>query len=175
MLYLKALHIIFIVTWFAGLFYIVRLFVYHTEAQDKPGVEKKILSDQFKIMQSRLWYGITWPSAILTFIFGPWLLFETPAYLYQSYFIIKLFFVFVLAVYHLYCHKLFRELQKDIFSLSSGKLRIFNEVASVLLFAIVFLIVVKSNTGLMWMFVGLIALAAALYIAIQIYKKRRVK
>jgi len=68
--YLKALHIIFIVTWFAGLFYIVRLFIYHTEAQDEEEVARIILQKQYKIMSKRLWYGITWPSAILTAILG---------------------------------------------------------------------------------------------------------
>ncbi|MBN8702791.1 MAG: CopD family protein [Bacteroidetes bacterium] len=173
MLYIKALHIIFIVTWFAGLFYIVRLFVYHREAQEKPELEKNILSEQFKIMQRRLWYGITWPSAIFTFIFGPWLVYENPVFLYQAYFIVKLLFVFALGIYHVYCHKIFKEAQKDIFPLSSFKLRILNEVASILLVAIVFLIVVKSNSGLLWLLIGIVALVAAMYIAIQIYKKKR--
>ena len=70
--YVLSLHIIFIVTWFAGLFYIVRLFIYHTEAEAKPEPEKSILQNQYKIMEKRLWYGITWPSLVLTLIFGPW-------------------------------------------------------------------------------------------------------
>src|ERR1700722_9496832 len=74
--YLKALHIIFIVTWFAGMFYIVRLFIYNTEAGEREEVEKNILRRQFTIMIKRLWLGITWPSAILTFILGPWLMSE---------------------------------------------------------------------------------------------------
>jgi putative membrane protein len=73
--YIKSLHIIFIVTWFSGLFYIVRLFVYNTEAQEKPEAEKIILQRQFGIMIRKLWFGITWPSAILTLIFGPWMLY----------------------------------------------------------------------------------------------------
>ena len=72
-LYLKALHIIFMVTWFAGMFYIVRLFIYNTEANGKTEPERTILQKQFGIMIKRLWLGITWPSAILTLIFGPWL------------------------------------------------------------------------------------------------------
>ncbi len=68
--YIKALHIIFIVTWFSGMFYIVRLFIYNTEAGEKDAVEKNILRRQFSIMIKRLWLGITWPSAILTLIFG---------------------------------------------------------------------------------------------------------
>jgi putative membrane protein len=71
LLTVKALHIIFIVTWFAGLFYIVRLFVYQAEADQKEEPEKSILSKQYKIMAKRLWYGITWPSFVLTLLFGP--------------------------------------------------------------------------------------------------------
>ena len=72
--YALALHIIFVVTWFAGLFYIVRLFIYHTEAEQKAEPEKSILQTQYKLMEKRLWYGITWPSMILTLIFGPWVM-----------------------------------------------------------------------------------------------------
>lgn len=174
MLILLSLHIIFIVTWFAGLFYIVRLFIYHREAQDKPVAEKNILSAQYKIMQRRLWYGITWPSAVLTFIFGPWLLFAYfPGYLTQPFFILKLAFVFILALYHLQCHSIYKQLQQDIFKWSSFKLRIWNEVASILLVAIVFLIVLKQNNEYVWYGIGLFLLAAALFIGINIYKKSR--
>src|SRR6476661_6146732 len=73
--YIKALHIIFVVTWFSGLFYIVRLFIYTTEANEKPEPERTILIKQFQIMMKRLWYGITWPSAVLTLLFGLYTLF----------------------------------------------------------------------------------------------------
>ena len=72
-LYLKALHIIFVVTWFAGLFYIVRLFIYQTEAAQKPEPAREILQTQYKLMSKRLWYIITWPSAILASIFAFWI------------------------------------------------------------------------------------------------------
>ena len=91
--YIKALHIIFIVTWFAGMFYIVRLFIYNTEAAEKTGPEREILGTQFSIMIRRLWLGITWPSALLTLIFGPWLwilMGSTPRWL-----VIKIIFVVV--------------------------------------------------------------------------------
>src|SRR6185436_706557 len=97
-LYLKAIHIIFIVTWFSGMFYIVRLFIYNTEAAEKTDPEKTILQRQFSIMIKRLWLGITWPSAILTIIFGVWL-----AILYGSipnWLLIKLGFVALLYAYH---------------------------------------------------------------------------
>ena len=94
---IKALHIIFVVTWFAGLFYIFRLFVYHAEAQEKKEeLEREILIKQYKIMEWRLWYIITWPSAILTLIWGVWLLYFNPGYLSQPWMLLKLFFVFCL-------------------------------------------------------------------------------
>ncbi|MBW7915044.1 MAG: CopD family protein, partial [Taibaiella sp.] len=136
-LYIKALHIIFIVTWFSGLFYIVRLFVYNREAMDKPEPEKSILSKQYAIMIKRLWYGITWPSAILTLVFGLWMW-----YLYGTlpmWLAIKLLFVAGLFLYHLSLHVIFSQQQKGIYKYSSQQLRIWNEVATIFLVAIVML------------------------------------
>jgi putative membrane protein len=174
-LYIKSLHVIFIVTWFAGLFYIVRLFIYHTEAEVKQEPEKSILQKQYKIMSKRLWYGITWPSMILTIIFGGSLLWLQPYFLTQGYFILKLCFVAGLILYHMQCHVMFKQLQRDEVKHSSLKLRIWNEVATVLLFAIVFLIVLKSNTGWVWGMLGLVIFSATLMLAIKIYKKSREK
>ena len=89
----KALHLIFVITWFAGLFYIVRLFVYQIEALDKPSPEKEILGDQLKIMAYRLWYIITWPSMILTTIFAVWLLFLNVDLIHNDWMLVKLVFV----------------------------------------------------------------------------------
>lgn len=171
--YVLALHIIFIVTWFAGLFYIVRLFIYHTEANNQPEPDRSILQRQYKIMQKRLWYGITWPSMILTLIFGPWLLLLVPEYLSQGFFILKLCFVGILVLYHVQCHVIFKQLQADVIKYTSFKLRMWNEVATVLLVAIVFLIVLKSNTSLVWAMLGLMIFSATLLLAIKIYKKNR--
>lgn len=176
--YLKALHIIFVVTWFAGLFYIVRLFIYHVEAEDETPDTKAILQKQYKIMSKRLWYGITWPSAILTLIFALWLLFWTPqgqAYLLAPWMHIKLVFVTALYLYHFACQRIFSQLQKNEINYSSFKLRIWNEVATVLLFAIVFLVVLKSEVGWFWGVLGLIAFSILLMIGIKLYKKSREK
>ncbi len=174
-LYIKSLHIIFIVTWFAGLFYIVRLFVYHAEAEQKTEPEKSILQEQYKTMEKRLLYGITWPSMILTLVFGGWLLWLAPSFLSQGYFILKLCFVAGLILYHIQCHVIFKRLQRDEVRSSSFKLRIFNEVPTVILFAIVFLIVLKTNTGWVWGMLGLIIFSATLMLAIKLYKKSRDK
>jgi protoporphyrinogen IX oxidase len=170
-LYIKALHIIFIVTWFSGMFYIVRLFIYNTEAAEKPGPEREILLAQFGIMIKRLWLGITWPSAILTLIFGPWIwimLGSTPQWL-----VAKLVFVIILYAYHFSLHILYREQQKGIFRFSSQKLRIWNEMATLLLFAIVFLASVKQAMSWVFGIAGIVSLALVLMLAIRIYKKLR--
>lgn len=120
--YIKALHIVFIVTWFSGLFYIVRLFVYNTEAGEKNEVEKNILRSQFSIMIKRLWLGITWPSAILTLVFGPWLwilLDVLPGWL-----LVKLFFVAGLYAYHFTLHAIYKQQMNGVFKYSSQQLRI---------------------------------------------------
>ena len=103
MLWIKALHIVFVASWFAGLFYIVRLFVYQIEAASKPSPEKEILQKQYKIMTYRLWYIITWPSAILASIFAYWMLFFTDigkAWMLMPWMHVKLGFVFLLYLYH---------------------------------------------------------------------------
>lgn len=173
--YIKPLHIIFIVTWFAGLFYIVRLFIYHTEAETKSEPEKSILQKQYKLMEKRLWYGITWPSMILTLIFGSWLLWLHPGFLSMGFFILKLCFAGGLILYHIQCHVIFKQLQNDIVKSTSLKLRLWNELATVFLVAIVFLIELQSNTNWIWGMVGLIIFAVTLMLAIKIYKKSREK
>ena len=110
--YIKALHLIFVITWFAGLFYIPRLFIYQIEAQDKSDFERKILSVQLKIMSKRLWYIITWPSAILAIFFGLSLLNFAPYLLDQPWMHAKLLFVFILIAYHIKTHFIFKMFQK---------------------------------------------------------------
>lgn len=173
--YLKALHIIFVVTWFAGLFYIVRLFIYHREAMDKSLEEKKILIPQYQIMEKRLWYGITWPSAIVTLIFGLSLISNWMPITDHPWLIWKLAFVIGLFSYHLICHWLFKKLQKDEVIMSSYKLRIWNEVATLFLFAIVFLVVVKDELAWLKGIIGLLVLGVVLMMAIKFYRKRRLK
>src|SRR4051812_7794660 len=118
--YIKALHIIFIVTWFSGMFYIVRLFIYQTEANSKPEPEKAILTQQFSIMIRRLWMGITWPSAVLTLIFGPWMWYKLNTFHRPPHWLeIKLCFVIGLYVYHFSLHKIYKQLSKGVYNYSS--------------------------------------------------------
>jgi putative membrane protein len=166
--YIKALHLIFLVTWFSGLFYMVRLFVYHTEAAAKPEPDRTILSQQFRIMIRRLWLGITWPSAILTLIFGPWMMIlmgSMPTWL-----AIKLGFVLGLYIYHFSLQALYRQQMKGIFRFTSQQLRIWNEVATIFLVTIVMLAVVKQNLSWAWGLLGLVLFVILLMSAIKIYK-----
>ncbi len=169
-LYLKSLHLIFVITWFAGLFYIVRLFIYQTEAEKKESPEKEILQNQYKIMSRRLWYMITWPSAILATTFAVWILIQTPSYLTMSWMLIKIGFVGLLIIYHLACQKIYSQLQNDIIKYSSFKLRIWNEVATILLFAIVFLVVLKNSINWIWGVVGIVLVGILLMLGIKLYK-----
>ena len=177
-LYLKALHIIFIVTWFAGLFYFPRLFIYNTEAIDKPIAIKEALQLQFGIMMKRLWYGITWPSAVLTLIFGLWVLIKGPwfDFLFEPagrWLLIKLIFVFFLYLYHFSLHIIFKQQIKGVFKYSSQQLRIWNEVATIFLIAIVMLAIVRENISVVWGLVGLVLFIVLLMSAIRIYKMLR--
>ncbi len=171
----KALHIIFVVTWFAGLFYIVRLFIYQTEALEKEEPERSILSNQLAIMSKRLWFVITWPSAVLTLLFGPWLLIIQPSWLSMPFMHLKLAFVFLLLVYHLICHVLYKKLQHGIAKWSSSQLRLWNEVATLILVAVVFLIVLKNSLSWIWGTIGIFTFAIMMMIAIKIYKRIREK
>ncbi|MDX5477049.1 MAG: CopD family protein [Cyclobacteriaceae bacterium] len=173
--YLKALHIIFVITWFAGLFYIVRLFIYQAEVLEKPEYEKNILSPQLNLMAQRLWYIITWPSAILTLIFGFGVLFYRWGYMQLGFMHAKLGFVLLLYIYHFICHKIYKDLQSGKAKWTSTQLRMWNEVATVLLFAIVFLIVLKSLISVVWGIAGLLALSILMMLGIKWYKKIREK
>lgn len=173
--YIKALHLIFVITWFAGLFYIPRLFIYHIEATQKTASEQKILSEQLKLMSKRLWYIITWPSAILATFFAFWLLHLAPYWVEQPWMHAKLAFVVLLIVYHLKTHMIFKAFQRDEIKYSSNFMRIWNEGATLLLFAIVFLVILKNTLDMLYGLLGLIGLAIVLMLGIRLYKRTRGK
>lgn len=176
--YLKALHLIFVVTWFAGLFYIVRLFVYYAEAQQKPEAEQQILIPQYQLMSYRLWYIITWPSAILCSIFAYWILFFTEVgqvWLKMPWMHVKLVFVAFLYWYHWKCHLIFKSLQKNEQKYSSNFFRIFNEGATIILFAVVFLVILKNAINWIWGVLGIIVFSVVIMLGYQFYKRIREK
>lgn len=174
-LYLKSLHLIFVITWFAGLFYMVRLFVYHTEAKDKTEPEQSILIKQYQLMQKRLWYIITFPSAILATVFAIILLVMNPGLLQMGWMHIKLFFVVLLWLYHLKCHLIFLQLQQNIAKYSSSFYRVWNEVATLILFSVIFLVILKNSFDWIFGVIGLFGLSILLMLGIKFYKKIREK
>ncbi len=173
--YVLAIHIIFVVCWMAGLFYMVRLFIYHTEAQDKPEPDRTILSNQFVIMERKLWYIITVPSMFLVLAAGITMLFLVPGWLQQPWMHIKLAFVAGLVVYHYICQYKMKQMEKGVFSWTSTQLRIWNEVSTIFLFAIVFLVVLKSAVNWIFGVVGIVLLSLILMIGVKIYKYYRTK
>ena len=161
------------VSWFAGLFYIVRLFIYHTEAQLKPEKEKEILSKQFTIMEKKLWWIITTPAMILTIAFGVTMLILQPFYLKMEWMQIKLSFVLLLLVYHFVCQRILFQFKNDTFKWTSNGLRVWNEVATLALVAIIFLAIMQDSMNWIKGTVGFFAVAIALMIGIKIYKRIR--
>jgi putative membrane protein len=173
--YFLAIHIIFVVSWMAGLFYVVRLFIYHTEANDKPELEKNILQKEFTKIESRLWNIITTPAMVLTILAGAMMLFLNPGLLKASWMHVKLGFIVLLVVYHFICQHLMKQLRSGIFKLSSTQLRFWNEVATILLVAIVFTVILKSAIDWLYGLVGLIVFSAVIMTAVKIYKYYRNK
>jgi len=172
-LYLKAAHIIFVVTWFAGLFYMPRLFVYIVEAHGKSEPEKSIVLKQLKTMASRLWFGITWPSAVVTLGLGATMVINQPEWLSMGFMHIKLTLVFFLYLYHISLHVILRQLQNDVVRYTSTQMRIWNEVATLFLISIVFLIVLKNALSMLWGLAGLLAVTILIMVGIRTYKKFR--
>jgi protoporphyrinogen IX oxidase len=174
---IKSLHIIFMVSWFAGLFYIVRLFIYHSEAQAKEAVERDILSNQFIIMERKLWWIITTPAMVLTVLFGVWMLVLRPDYLQFGWMHIKLAFVVLLLIYHFVCQLILFQLKNGVYKWSSTGLRIWNEVATLVLVAVVFIVVLRFQNNTDWLIatLGFFGVAIGLMIAIKLYKKLRTK
>lgn len=164
------MHLIFVVTWFAGLFYIPRLFIYHIEATEKPMPDKEILSTQLKLMTKRLWNIITWPSAILSTVFAIWLLLLQPIWLQEPWMHIKLAFIILLFLYHLKSHQIFKQLQRDEVNYTSKFMRIWNEGATLILFAVVFLVILKSAFNWIFGVIGIFVLGILLMLGIRLYR-----
>lgn len=171
--YIKSLHLIFVITWFAGLFYIPRLFIYQIEALNKPKEQATPIVEQLKLMTNRLWFIITWPSAVLSTFFAVWLLILNPGWLQAPWMHIKLGFVAVLILYHLKNHQIYKQFQRDEIKWTSNQMRIWNEGATLILFAVVFLVITKSAVNWVYGTFGLIGLALVLMLGIKLYKRVR--
>jgi len=138
MLWVKAFHIIFVITWFSGLFYLPRLFVYHAMSDDQ------ISNDRFKIMERKLYFGITFPSAIIATLLGVWLLADQWRYfITEGWMHSKLGLVGILWIYHLYCWKFLVDFREDKNTKSHKFYRWYNEFPVLLLAGMVIMIVVR--------------------------------
>lgn len=174
-LYAKAIHIIFVICWMAGLFYMVRLFIYHVEAKSRNAAEYQILHRQFVLMENKLWWIITTPSMYLTIVAGLFMLHLSPALLSVGWMQVKLVFVLGLISYHFACQRIMFRLKAEANRWTSTQLRLWNELATVLLFAIVFVVVLKSAVNWIYGVLGLLLLAVMLMMAVKLYKRFREK
>lgn len=173
--YIQSVHIIFVVSWMAGLFYSVRLFIYHTEANDKPEIERNILQREFAKIEKRLWNIITTPAMVLTLVAGISMLVANPELLKMPWMHVKLGFVVLLVIYHFICQRIMNQLGNGVYKLSSFKLRLWNEVATILLVAIVFTVVLKSAVDWVYGLVGLILFSLVIMTSVKLYKRFREK
>lgn len=172
-LWYKAFHLIGVVVWFAGLFYLVRLFIYHVEADAEPEPARSILKNQYQIMEKRLYNIITTPGMVVTAAMAVGILTTNPSLLKSGWLHVKLAFVVLLIGYHFYCGYLMKKLEKGECNWSSKQLRALNEAPTLLLVAIVMLAVFKNNfpTNVApWLMFGLVVLMAA---TIQLYARKR--
>jgi protoporphyrinogen IX oxidase len=171
----KAFHLIGVVVWFAGLFYLVRLFVYHAEAYQQPEPAQTILKKQYELMEKRLYNIITTPGAILTVTMAIGLISTEPEILKEGWLHVKLGLVVLLLGYHHYCARIMKQFAKDECKWSAQQFRAFNEAPTLLLVTIVLLAVFKNNLPLdltTWLIAALVVFMVA---AIQLYAKKRRK
>ncbi len=171
--FFKAMHIIGAVAWFAGLFYLVRMFVYYAEAADKPEPERGILQKQFLLMQWRVYKIICNPAMMITFIFGFAMLFYNPAFLEMPWLHVKLLLVFLLLGYHLYCKYIIKNFESGEINFSSTQFRLLNEVPTLFLVSIVLLAVYKNTLNFLYAFFGVLLFGVLLVVGVRVYKKVR--
>lgn len=171
----KAFHLIGIVVWFAGLFYLVRLFVYHAEAEQEPEPAKSILKKQYEIMEQRLYSIITTPGMVLTVVMAIGLISTEPEILKSTWLHIKLTLVVLLIVYHFVCRSIMKKLAAGESQFTGQQFRALNEAPTILLVLIVLLAVFKNSLPLdvtTWLIAGLVIVMA---VTIQLYAKKRRK
>jgi len=159
----------------AGLFYIVRLFIYHVEANDRTESERITLQRQFEVMQHKLWYIITTPAMAISVLAGIAMIWVNPVLLSMNWMLVKLAFVLGLLVYHFLCQNIMNKLKQGIFTWSSTQLRLWNELATIFLVAIVFTVILKSAVDWIYGLTGLVVFSVVIMSAVKIYKYYRLK
>ncbi|PWS29849.1 CopD family protein [Pedobacter paludis] len=173
--YFLAVHIVFVISWMAGLFYILSLFIYHTEANEKPEPEKSILIKQFVKMEATLWKIIATPAMIISVLAGASMLTLNSALLQMDWMLVKLGFVVGLLIYHFICQNLVKQLKNNQFKLSSFQLRLWRELATIFMIAIVFVVILKSAINWIYGLIGIMGIAMAIMVAVKLYKNYRKK
>ena len=172
-LWFKAFHIVGVVVWFAGLFYLVRLYVYHVEANEQPEPARSILQQQYQLMEKRLYNLITTPGMILTVVMAIAMLITAPDYLKDLWLHVKLGLVVLLIGYHHYCGRLMKQMAAGQFKWSGQQFRWLNEVPTVFLVVIVLLAVFKNNLPTAPTAWGVFAMIMAMAAIIQLYARKR--
>ncbi len=176
-LILKTIHIIAVVSWFAGLFYLGRMFVYHREALDKSEPAKTILTDQISVMENRVYKIIMNPAMMLSWIFGLLIVYQYGLQWFKlnNWLHFKIILVIGLTIYHMYCKKVIKYLDHGQVPMSSFQFRLFNEVPTIFLITIVALAVFKNATNPITLFVSIIAIILVLILLTLLYKKFRTR
>jgi putative membrane protein len=151
------------------------LFVYQIEAFSKDEPEKSILGKQLKLMAKRLWFIITWPSAVLAVLFALVLLHLQPGLLSLPWMQVKLGFVVLLIAYHVKCHLIFKELQIDVVKWTSNHMRLWNEGSTIILFSVIFLVIVRDAVNWVYGVIGIILFSVILMLGFKMYKRIREK
>lgn len=172
---LKAIHIVFVVSYFVGIFYLVRLFVYYKDAEEKPEIERNILQKQYKFMIKRLWNIITLPAAVIVFLSGIALIVLNPILLSTSWFHIKITLLLLLASTHFFIWKKIQLTQNDQLKSSSLQLRMFNELATVFLVLIVFVVMLKDYLFEIYpqLIVGFIAFFVLMFSVVKLVNRNK--
>ncbi len=172
---IKAVHIIFVICWFAGLFYLGRMFIYFKEAENRVDNEKKILQKQFLLMSERVMNIIIWPSVFLASTFGSLMLYYNPGLLGALWMKIKLIVVLFLLVYVFVCQHILNLMKKDRLNISENKLRFFSEGATLFLIAIVSIASLKTEVSWIYFTAIFIIISVLLSILIKLYQKYLLK
>lgn len=173
--YFKAVHIVFVISWMAGLFYILSIFIYHTEANDKPEPEKSILQKQFVKMEATLWKIIATPAMIISVLAGAGMLTLNPGLFHADWMLVKLSFVVGLLIYHFICQNMVKQLRNNVYKMTSFQLRLWRELATIFMIAIVFIVIVKSAINWIYGLIGIMGIALIIMIAVKLYKNYRKK
>ncbi|MCI5081410.1 MAG: protoporphyrinogen oxidase HemJ [Saprospiraceae bacterium] len=171
----KSLHVFGFVAWFAGLFYLVRMFVYHVEANEKPQPEQDILKKQFALMENRVYKIICNPAMMITWTFGLLMLITNGLEWLRvnPWMHIKLTLLVLLVVYQLWCKRIIKKLEAGELPFNSYQFRLANEVPTILLLSIALLAVYRNTLDFLWAFLGIIGFGVLLVVFTKVYKRFR--